>query len=1036
VALNEALAAELGAAPGDEVILSFERPAEIPRETVVGRQEAAETLASLRLSVAEVIPDAGVGGFSLAAKQGRSLNAFVDLARLQREIFGRGAEAERANLVLASFPGHRPAAPEVLMSALRDALTLDDLGLELYLDRDHPAEPLVLESRSFVLAATPAQSAVEWARQAGGTAQPVLTYLATALRHGNREVPYSTVAAFDPPASPGLGSFRQVDGSPAPALGEDEILLNAWAADDLGAEMGDDIELDYYVVRAHHELTTETARFRLAGVVAMAGEVIDEHLTPEFPGMQEAEDISAWDPPFPVDLARIRSQDEEYWDRYRAAPKAFVSEAAGRRLWRSRFGDLTSIRLAPREGGETTSEMADRLARELPRRIDPQAAGLLFRPLRADGLAASAGSTDFSSLFLGLSMFLIASAALLCALLFGLGVENRAREVGLLRAVGYSRRAVRRRLLGEGIAVAAVGGLAGLVGAIGYAGLMLAGLRTWWLPAVGTSALRLYVSPLSPVMGWLASLLVVAAAIWWTLRRLDRVALPALLAGGVSVAAAEKAPGDLPRARKAAKQHRSRTVAWGFGGVALILVALAIATGEASSPGYAFGIGAALLISGLAAFAHLCAGIGRRGIGRRGVGRPANTLRSRGARPGASQLGARLGASRFVEMGARNTRRNRSRSVLSVALVASACFLLVVVAANRSAEVADVTDPASGAGGFTLVAQVDIPLSQDLNSAAVRSDLGFDAAESELLSGVGIVPFRLLPGEDVSCLNLFRPQRPKVLGVPHEVVERGAFTFQQLSEETDHPWTLLERDLEPGVVPAFADVNSALWILHAKLGDDLTIEDAAGRRVRLRLVGLLAKGIFQSEILVAERHFQELFPERAGYGWFLASPPLARVDEVAELLERRLGRFGFDATPTAERLAAYQEVESTYLATFQSLGGLALLLGTVGLGIVLLRNVLERRGELATLRALGFRRRSISWMVAAENAVLLVSGIAIGALAGLVAAAPRLLSDAQSVPWVSLAAILGMVLAIGSLAGWLAVRVSVRVPLLPALRAE
>jgi cation transporter-like permease len=75
-------------------------------------------------------------------------------------------------------------------------------------------------------------------------------------------------------------------------------------------------------------------------------------------------------------------------------------------------------------------------------------------------------------------------------------------------------------------------------------------------------------------------------------------------------------------------------------------------------------------------------------------------------------------------------------------------------------------------------------------------------------------------------------------------------------------------------------------------------------------------------------------------------------------------------------------------------------------------------------------------MVAAENGVLLVSGIAIGTIAGLVAAAPRLLSDAQSVPWASLAAILSTVFAIGSLAGWLAVRGSVRVPLLPALRAE
>ena len=65
--------------------------------------------------------------------------------------------------------------------------------------------------------------------------------------------------------------------------------------------------------------------------------------------------------------------------------------------------------------------------------------------------------------------------------------------------------------------------------------------------------------------------------------------------------------------------------------------------------------------------------------------------------------------------------------------------------------------------------------------------------------------------------------------------------------------------------------------------------------------------------------------------------------------------FGGDATSTAERLARFHRVENTYLSTFQTLGGLGLLLGTVGLATVLLRNVLERRRELALLAAVGYR---------------------------------------------------------------------------------
>ena len=60
-----------------------------------------------------------------------------------------------------------------------------------------------------------------------------------------------------------------------------------------------------------------------------------------------------------------------------------------------------------------------------------------------------------------------------------------------------------------------------------------------------------------------------------------------------------------------------------------------------------------------------------------------------------------------------------------------------------------------------------------------------------------------------------------------------------------------------------------------------------------------------------------------------------------------------EVTPAVRRLAAFNAVQNTYLSTFQVLGGLGLLLGSVGLGVVVLRNVLERRGELALLLAVG-----------------------------------------------------------------------------------
>ena len=118
-------------------------------------------------------------------------------------------------------------------------------------------------------------------------------------------------------------------------------------------------------------------------------------------------------------------------------------------------------------------------------------------------------------------------------------------------------------------------------------------------------------------------------------------------------------------------------------------------------------------------------------------------------------------------------------------------------------------------------------------------------------------------------------------------------------------------------------------------------------------------------------------------------------------LESALGDYGLDAVPAADRLADLLAVQNTYLATFQSLGGLGLLLGTLGLAVVQLRNVLERRGELALMRSVGFRRRRLSAMVLLESALLLLLGLAVGCTAALVAVLPHWLAGGAAAPWQS-----------------------------------
>ena len=263
---------------------------------------------------------------------------------------------------------------------------------------------------------------------------------------------------------------------------------------------------------------------------------------------------------------------------------------------------------------------------------------------------------------------------------------------------------------------------------------------------------------------------------------------------------------------------------------------------------------------------------------------------------------------------------------------------------------------------------------------------------ASLSRGVDFARFRVRPGEDASCLNLYQAKDPRILAPTSAFVGEGRFAFADSLAETDaeraNPWLLLDREFEDGAIPAIADATSLTYALHLGIGDEFVLRRDTDRPIRLRIVAALADSIFQRELLIAEDRFEQVFPDYDGYRFFLVDAPADRAGAVSAALEDRLVDFGFDVVSAAERLASFHRVENTYLATFQTLGGLGLVLGTFGLGAVLLRNVLERRREMALLRAVGYDARHLSLMVLAENTLLLGSGLAAGTVCALIAIAP------------------------------------------------
>lgn len=986
IVINQSVQQELDVQVGDQILVYLQRESAIHRESLMGRRDPEHQINSLRVEVSSIIPDRGAGRFSLRPEQSEPLNAFLELGVLQGAVERSG---QVNALVVNTASGAQGSEPLDLRPLLQSSLQPADLGFKVIEGEGF----FVLESDQFVLPPSTVDQIRELARNQNRATQSVITYLANQIRVGESAIPYSTVSGVEFPVPSGFPQLGSGEGS-VKEISEGGIILNEWAARDLNAHPGDAVELSYYVVGPAGALDTDSVELRLAAVVPIQGLAADSHLTPDFPGISEAEDMRAWDPPFPVDLDQIRPKDEEYWDEHRALPKAFVRFSTGARLWSSRFGTLTSIRIEDVDGSGGRS-----FTQSLVRQLDPQFSGFVFQPVKEQGLVAANGPTDFSGLFIGFSLFLIVSALLIVAMLFRLSTERRSPEVGLLLSVGFTPRRVLGRLLAEGAVLSALGAALGLLGAVAYAGLMMAALRTWWRAAVGTSFLYLHVTSLSLGLGYLIAVFAVLFSIWLAIRRMVRLPKPDLLRGIVEKAIRPKSGGRAAAISLISLILAIGLLVWG------ILQVRAGAGSETVSTVF-FLVGALLLTSGLCAFS-------------------AYNRRSslRGFDPRASLP--------LLRMAMRNGSRNPQRSVLSAALVACACFVIVSVGMFRISTPAASLDRGSGTGGFALVATSDIPILQNLSDEDDRFELGLP--DSGEIQDANFFSLRVLPGDDASCLNLYKPRQPRVLGAPQSLIERGGFTIDT-EQKTDQPWTLLQEDLGEDVIPAFGDQESVLWILKLGLGDELEFVDGHGKRFRVRLVGLVQNSIFQSELLISEENFLKHFPRRSGYEYFLIDSSLEEREALSAQLEDRLTRYGFDATPADEKLARFQAVRSTYISTFQTLGGFGLLLGTIGLGVILVRNVVERRRELATLRAFGFKRSDLARMVVAENAFLLLVGVVLGGGAALVAVSP--VAAGGEFPLLSLGLTLLGVLVTGMLACLIAVRAALRIPMLPALKAE
>jgi putative ABC transport system permease protein len=922
--VNDYLARTLDCGVDGTLVLRFEKPALIARDAPLAGKTSELVVLSGR--VGEICGDEQFGRFSLETTQLPQATVFVPIERLQQAIGFVG----KANLML--MRNRKNLGNDELLSLVRRRCTLEDYGLSV------TEVPLaganeVRTSRIFL-----DRQVAEAIRESFPAAQPVITYMANTIAANGRETPYSMVTALAPEAAAFL---------PKDFHG---VVLNAWEAEDLGAGVGDEVRIVYYALEGQNRLVERSAKFPVVGVVPLTGLAADRMWMPDFPGVASAENTAEWDAGVPIDTKRIRDKDETYWDDYRGTPKLFLPLEKGRELFGNRWGEFTALRVPVALGSR------DEIARKLLDGMTPALAGLVVQDIRGAGMAAATASVDFAGLFLGMSLFLMAAAVALTAMLFRFHIEQRNRESGLLDALGIPAKKILRWRMTEGLCLVLVGSVAGACLAAGYTRFLLGFLETIWSQGDGPRLFRFHVEPATLLTGVVVFSGLMMLVIWLVTRKQARRTVSLRLEAGTE---------------EVARPPASR-VPWLAAGFAACGLAALAGSGLLGPQGAFFLAGLALLLSGLAAY---------RWVLRRRV-----------------SAGGGLSSRRMADL---NCGRRETRSLVMVGTVACGVFLVVAVAAFRKHENDNWRERDSGAGGFAFWVETTTA-AERVDGAAEDDTAGLGEARKSFGE---ILPLRIGAGDDASCFNLNSVARPRLLATDSAALATlGAFPIKDVVDGIEKSWDSLR---EGSVMRAFVDETTLLWVLKKKLGDRIIYQDEWGRDFAVEIAGTLDGTVFQGSLVVDEARFLEHYPSAEGPRIFLIESG-TDLEPARAILQRTLSESGARVESSRERLAAFHGVENTYISIFQVLGGLGVIVGSAGLGLVTARNLMDRRHEFAILRTIGIPLAVTRRVVLLETAQCIRWGIAIGVVAALVSILPSLQAAGigTSIVWIILLVLL------------------------------
>ncbi|MBF0198133.1 MAG: ABC transporter permease [Planctomycetes bacterium] len=965
VAINEALANYLGLKCDDEVIIRIEKPSALPKDTPLSSD--SEVTFGINVKITHILSQGEFARFSLKSDQTIPFNVFLNHDFLAREI----EKPEQANLLLISQDkleqqDEKKSFSLQLLNALEQSISLADRGLEIKGDSNGQ---LSLQSPNVFLPEVIEQLSHDHFQKS----EQIFTYFVNQITSGDKSCPYSFISS--------LSSLSQ--------LGDNEIIINEWLAHDLTAEVGDEITLNYYTLGDYRELNISKQSFTVKKIISNNDPVLSRELTPHYPGLSDSENCSDWDPGLPVNTDLIRDKDEKYWDDYHSLPKGIISLNQAQKLWRNRFGALSSLKFS------STAWTPKTIEHIIIKHTKASDFNLSFNVLKSQAIEESQGGVDFSGLFIGLSFFIIASALCLIALLFVFSRQFRSKESRLLLSIGFPKKWLLTSALYEGLFISVLASMGGSCLGILYCEFIIYALtHTSWQGAVGTANLQSYYSPQTLILGISISTMVSFGTIYFITKKLNakKVAQKIILS---PLKMTEQKPTLLPTILCL--------------GIVYVIVFSGMAQYGQENSALFFGVGALHLV-GLLLLTWIL-------------------LRKYSTPLKENHLS-------FSSLGLKSCARRPLHSLAIIASLAIGVFLVISVASHQKKHSRHSLDRASGTGGFAYYAESAIPIFHNLNSKEGR--YAFSLGEN--FHDDSFVQLSVKDGDDASCLNLNRVSQPRLLGLKSEsLAHLDAFTFSQVHDkasELSSPWLALDSDLGERIIPAIGDAAVIQWGLGKKIGDELTYKDAKGQEFHIKLIASLESSLFQGSLLISQTQLRKLYPSIGGARVVLIDHLKNGNAPDKNILQDRFEDRGFNLIASSDRLERFMEIENTYLKIFLALGGIGVIIGSLGLGIMILICTYERRSQLSLLKALGFNHGHIFQLIAKEHIILLATGTFVGLSSALISSLPLLVTQPGDFPFFSCAIFILLLILVGGCAIFISSYLALKGNILRNIREE